>query len=602
MQGKLIFNAACLVAFFWFFASYVLAFQPDNKMIDYTISWQQANSHLFEVTIQTSTQGSETLDFALPNWRPGRYLIQNYARNVQEFSASDEKGQTLNWEKMDKSTWRIQTNKASTIKIYYKYYANILDAGSSLLDDKEAYFNGTNLFMYLVNKRSLPCRLEIRTPENWSVATALKKESQNKFLANNYDELADSPTIASPTLKIHNFTYANTTYYVAFQGKLDYDIKVIGNELKKIVEQQVKLFGGTAPFNEYWFLYHIGPNTTWHGVEHSYSTSITLPAGAFALDRSRQNFYSISSHELFHAWNVKRIMPSIFLNPDYSKEAYTRLLWFFEGVTSYYGDLTLRRAEIIDERTYLAGIEKNIAELQNAPGRLITSVEEASFNDWLQPDDRENSRISFYNKGEILGLLLDLEIRRRTDNTKSLDDVMRYLNENYAIKNQGIPENAVLSAVEAISGNDFKKFFSQFVAGCEELPYDQILSAAGLSLTVENDKSKPEAYLGLKLSSDERGLILNVTPNSPAMLGGLSKGDTLLAINNTQVNLLNLSEVLMEYAPGSKITLTVFRARQLRNFEVTLANSGNIYYQLKSLGNKTEIQQKIFTTWQAALK
>jgi len=175
LQGKLIFNAITLVAFFWLFASYALAFQPDKPMIDYTIGWQQANSHLFEITIETSSQGSDTLDLALPNWRPGRYLIQNYARNVQEFSVSDDKGQTLNWEKVDKSTWRIQTNKANIVKIYYKYYANILDAGASLLDDKEAYFNGTNLFMYLVKKRSQQCRLTIKTPENWLIATALKK-------------------------------------------------------------------------------------------------------------------------------------------------------------------------------------------------------------------------------------------------------------------------------------------------------------------------------------------------------------------------------------------------------------------------------------------
>ncbi len=602
MQGKLIFKAIGIVAFFWLFASYVLAFQPDKTMIDYTIGWQQANSHLFEITIQTASQGSDTLDFALPNWRPGRYLIQNYARNIQEFSASDDKGQTLDWEKVDKSTWRIQTNKAVIVKIYYKCYANILDAGSSLLDDKEAYFNGTNIFMYLVNKRLEQCRLTIRTPENWLIATALKKDSANTFLANSYDELVDSPVIASPSLKTDEFTYANTTYHIAFQGQLDYDIKTTAEQLRKIVEQQVKIFGGTAPFAHYWFLYHIMPNTPWHGVEHSYSTSITMPANAFASERGRQSFYSVSSHELFHAWNVKRIMPSVFLTPDYSREAYTRLLWFFEGVTSYYGELSLKRAEIIDERTYLAGIEKNIVELQFAPGRLITSVEDASFNDWLQPDDKENSRISFYNKGEVLGLLLDLEIRRRTDNTKSLDDIMRYLYQTYALQNQGVPENGILTAIEAVSGNNFQKFFAQFVSGCEELPYDQSLSSIGLTLELGVDKSKPEAYLGIRLSPDERGTILNVTPSSPAMLGGLSKGDVLIAINNAQVNLANLSELLMEYRPGDKITLTVFRTRQLHNFEVTLTNSGNINYQLKSLANKSETQQRIFTSWLASLK
>lgn len=601
MSGKQILNAIILVALLFLFAPYALAFQSEKPMIEYTIGWQRANSHLFEITIQTNTDGATKLDFSIPNWRPGRYLIQNYARNIQEFSASNENGELLAWEKIDKSTWRVQTNKSTRVKVFYKFYANILDAGSSQLDDKEAYFNGTNLFMYLVDRRSQRCHLTIRTPNNWVIATALKRDG-NSFFANDYDELADSPVIASPSLKIQDFSYNNTTYHVVFQGKLDYDIKLISEQLTKIIAEQVKIFGGTAPFQDYWFLYHIQSNTSWHGVEHSYSTSITMPITAFTSEQSRQTFYSISSHELFHAWNVKRIMPEAFLPLDYSREAYTKLLWFFEGVTSYYGDLTLKRAGVIDEKTYLAGIEKNISELQNAPGRLITSAEDASFNDWLQPDDRENNRISFYTKGEILGLLLDLEIRRRTDNAKSLDNVMLYLYQNYAALKRGVPEKAVQQAVETISDASFQDFFSRYISGCEEIPYTQIFNTVGLALNVENDKTRPESYLGVKLSQSDPAVVLNVTPDSPAMKAGLSKGDILLAINNNQVNYGNLAELLISYKVGEQITITVFRNRQLQNFEVTLGGSGNIVYHLKSLDNKSSSQQRIFTQWLSSQK
>ncbi|MBN8725820.1 MAG: M61 family metallopeptidase [Acidobacteria bacterium] len=601
MQGKTISYAIGQVVLLLLFASLTLASQTEKKMIDYTIAWQQANSHLFEIVIQVDTNGAEKLDFALPNWRPGRYLIQNYARNVQEFSVSNEKGEPLDWEKANKSTWQVKTNKSSRVKVFYKYFANILDAGASLLDDKEAYFNGTNLFMYLVNRRDQACRLTILAPENWQVATALKKDG-NSFLAQNYDELADSPTIASPTLLLHQFIIGNTTYHLAFQGKLDYDIEVISQQLGKIIAAQVKLFGGNAPFEHYWFLYHILPNTFWHGVEHSFSTSITMPANAFATDISRQTFYSISAHELFHAWNVKRIMPNVFLNPDYSQEAYTKLLWFFEGVTSYYGDLSLKRAGVIDERTYLAAIERNINQLQNTPGRLITSVEDASFNDWLQPDDRENSRISFYNKGEILGLLLDLQIRKQTANEKSLDDVMQYLYKNYALLKKGVPENGIQKAIEAVTEKSFDKFFDNYISGCEELPYSEILETVGLTLLSESDKTKPTVALGIRLGTEEQATILNVTSGSPAMLGGLSKGDTLLAINNTQVNSSGLSEILMNYQPGDKITVTIFRNRQLYNFPITLTGEGNITYKLKNLDNKTDVQKQVFNQWVSNLK
>lgn len=587
--------------FFFFLSSFTLASQPNSDTIGYSVGWQQPNSHLLEISIESTSQDSDFLDFTLPNWRPGRYLIQNYARNVQEFSATDDKAQTLKWEKIDKSTWRVYTNKATTIKVFYKYYANILDAGSSLLDDSETYFNGTNLFMYIPSKRSTPCSLRINSPENYSIATALKRDKGNLFLASNYDELADSPVIASPSLISHEFSFSNTTYHIVFQGKLDYDINIIAEQLKKIVQQQVSLFGGTAPFDNYWFLYHISPNTTWHGVEHSFSTSITMPSNAFSSETSRQHFYSISSHELFHAWNVKRISPTVLLNPDYSREAYTRLLWFFEGVTSYYGDLLLKRAGVIDERTYLAGIEKNISDLQLSPGRLIASVEDSSFNDWLLPDDRDNTRISFYLKGEILGLLLDLEIRRLSDDSKSLDDVMRFLYNNYALKNLGVPENGILSAVETVSDSSFQKFFSSFVSGCEELPYDLILSSAGLSLSSLSDKSKPESSLGIKLSPNDPSVILNVVPNSPAMVAGLSKGDVLLAINNTQVSASSLSSLLSSFAPNTNISITVFRSKQLRSFQISLSDSPSSFL-LKSLPNKSPSQLRIFSSWLSSLK
>jgi predicted metalloprotease with PDZ domain len=575
---------------------------PD-QINTYELGWQQPNTHLFDITMRIATNGAAELALALPNWRPGRYLIQNYARNLQEFTALDEKGQTLPWQKTEKARWQILTQGSKVVTVRYRYYANTLDAGSSQLNDREAYFNGTNLLLYVIGRQQAPCQLKLTIPKDWKIATALKSmegstATNQLFTAPNYDELVDSPLIASPTLLIHPFTQGNTTYYLAFQGSLNTDIKVVAEQVGKIVAQQVKLFG-QAPFDRYWFLYHSLPNGRWHGVEHAYSASMTFPENAFATDLGKQGFYGLTSHELFHAWNVKRIMPEAFVHPDYSRETYTRQLWFFEGVTNYYGDLMLRRAGIWDENTYLTNLSRSITALQNNPARLIVSAEDSSFNEWLQNPDSENAQISFYTQGEILGLLLDLTIRQRTNNAHSLDDVMRYLYENYAQKGLGVPEDGIQLAVEKITSSNFQDFFQRYVAGYQEISYERFLATVGLQLVEEKDPTRSTVYLGFRLQPEEiQPTIAAIRAGSPAMQAGLDRGDQVLAINNQQVRGSNFVEILNRYRPGDQITVTVFRAQQLRNFTVTLGDAGNIAYRLKKVDKPSETQSRFFNNWQ----
>jgi predicted metalloprotease with PDZ domain len=583
------------------FTGVTRASENSKTMIDYTIGWERPNTHLFEIKVQAASDGSETIDFALPSWRPGRYVIQNYARNVQEFAALNERGEPLPWDKIDKSTWRVRTAGSKLVVARYKYYANLLDAGSSLLNETEAYFNGTNLFMYIPERRMQPCRLKILAPAGWSIAIPLLLEEQQTYRAANYEELADSPAIASPTLIIDQFKQGTATYYLAYQGKVEFSQDKLATQISRIVAEQVKLFG-TVPFDTYWFLFHLAPSARWHGVEHTNSTSCVAPQAALKTEQGRQNFYSLASHEFFHVWNVKRIRPQVFNPPNYSAETYTRLLWFFEGVTSYYGDLMLRRSGVIDERGFFTELEKSINELQNTPGRLIASAEEASFNGWLQPDDRENAQLSFYTKGQLIGLLLDLEIRRRSGQTKSLDDVMRYLDERYGQRGVGVPEDGIRAAVEAVVGGSFQEFFSRFVAGRDELPYNQYLSVAGLQLVEETDKTKPEAYLGIKVSNDERAVITNIQPDSPALLAGLDRGDILLAINDRQVTAANLQDLLSDFNPNERVTVTVFREGRLRQFEVMLRGGGNTVYRIKPVENRTEAQQRVIASWLGSAK
>ncbi|MBX7223887.1 MAG: PDZ domain-containing protein [Blastocatellia bacterium] len=574
------------------------------KPIEYFMQPGAPNLHLVEVGIAfTPKTGGGTVDFAIPAWRPGRYQIQNYARNVQQFAAVDEKGTSLRWEKIDKNTWRVTAPKNGAIQVTYKVYANTLDAGSTLLNDEEFYWNGTNVLMYVGGQKNSPTRLTLKVPGHWKVATGLKPGPDvNVFEAPDYDTLADAPGIASPTLDITPFEVEGVPYYLVFQGQLVYQGRPIPKNqiiinLKKAVGEALKIFG-PAPYPNYWFLFHSVPDGRFHGVEHLNSTSITVPSSAFSNPATLFRFYSIAVHEFFHAWNVKRIHPQVLGPFDYSREVYTRNLWVAEGITSYYDDLLCKRAAIFDQKAYLALVASSINSLQSAPGRKVTPVSEASFDEWLTPDDARNVETDFYTKGALLGFLLDMEVRQRTENRKSLDDVMRYLNETYAKKGIGYPEDGVQKALEAVSGSSFSEFFSKYVYGVEELPYNTAVHVAGLEVVEVKLTDRAEATLGITLTGDERqAVISNVVPHEAGSLAGLDKGDIFLAIDGKQTTAGNLNEVLRSYKPGDKALVHVFRRGMLREFPVTFQGGGNLSYDVRAVSSPTLMQKQVLAAW-----
>jgi len=517
---------------------------PARSTVLYELVPQAPNSHLITVTLRyAAPEPVKYLDVALPAWRPGRYQIQNYARNVRDFRATDQAGRPLAWEKLDKSTWRIQCSAAREVRISYAYYANTLDAGSTLWNDEELYWNGTNLLMYVVGKKDLPARLSLTLPNDWRCAYPLKKVAEPfVYEAPDYDTLADAPGIASPTLNVVRFDHAGTTYHLAFQGLVGSLPTELVESVRRIVAVTVEMFGGEAPFTDYWFLYHIVPGGRFHGVEHMNSTSITVPANAF--EEQLRRFYSISAHEFFHAWNVKRIRPHVLGPFDYSQEVYTRNLWVVEGVTSYYDDLLCRRAGVLSVEDYLSALGSTIAAQQRAPGRLVTPVSAASFDAWLTPDDN-NVRVDFYTKGALVALLLDLDIRRRTNGAKSLDDVMRWLYTTYAERGRGYPENGMQLAVEAVVGVSYADFFARYVDGTDELPYEEYLAVVGLEIVETLSPTQPKASLGIELTGDEKQTVIaNVFPGEAAFRAGLDRGDILVAIDNEQANLTTLPQLL----------------------------------------------------------
>ena len=570
----------------------------ESPRIRYHIGWDQPNLRFYDVTVTIEKPDNPVTQLRIPNWRPGRYMIQNFAQNVVEFRAENESGKPLQFAKIDKDTWEIATGNTQQLVAKYRFYANELDAGNTYLDDTEAYINPATILMYLPGKELLPVALSVQIPQDWAIATALDfDETLRAYPAENYHELADNPLIISATMDKLVFSHQNVRYDVAIVGNANYNAERMRDDLKKMVAEQVKIFG-EAPFKRYVFLYHFVDYRMGHGVEHKNSTSIVVGPTDFSDESTYSRWLSYTAHEFFHAWNVERIRPEGIFYPDYSQPNYTELMWWFEGVTSYYEGITLTRMGYYPLFRYLGKMTNSITSLENNAGNRITSAAQASFDDWAKAFGAPpGTSISFYQKGEILGFLLDLEIRKRTDNQQSLDDVMRLLWKKYGSQQLGVPENGIQTAIEAVAGSSFADFFERYVSGTETPDYGKYLSVAGLEIVeIDGDSSQPD--LGVRLSGDERETrIRSVRPDSPAANGGLAIDDILLAVNGQRIHSENYQRIMNRFQPDETIRVAVFRRNQLREFEVQLSPNPAKRWVIRENPNATPAQKSVLNSW-----
>jgi predicted metalloprotease with PDZ domain len=498
----------------------------------YLVSWTSPAERLFDIAIRF-TAPVDTPRLLLPAWRPGRYLIQNYAANVREWSA----GEMRVW-KDGKSSWRVDARAGDEVSFAYRFYAGVLDAGSSFLDQDEAYFNGSNLFMLVEGLREDPHELVVAVPGDWTIETQLPRTGA-VLHARSYDHLIDSPVIAAARMTRHSFVALGARFHLVLRDDDGIDADGFVEPLRAIAETQAGLFANELPFPEYRFLVHV--RDRWHGVEHEDSCSIIAPrtalAGSTPGDEGFGRFLSICSHELFHAWNAKRIVPANFTPYDYWQETPTRLLWVVEGLTSYYGDLTLARAGVWTEERYLQHLTGEIERLEALPARHHLSLAQASLDGWLsdpaQMHDQSNAWFSFYNKGEVVSALLDLAIRRKTGGARSLDDVLAILWREYGQTGRGMEEDAMERAVSRVA--DVGDFFARYVDGTEPLPYAEFFDAFGLDFAATpRDAERP--VLGARLAvRDGRLIIDSVLRGGAAMDAGLLPQDELLAIGGMRV-------------------------------------------------------------------
>ncbi|MFN0112447.1 MAG: M61 family metallopeptidase [Blastocatellia bacterium] len=585
---------------------------PKPPSLSYVLSFPNPHTHLYEVGLTIHGVTTAELDVSLPVWTPGSYLVREYARHVQDFSSKDDAGQ-LRWQKTDKANWRIQAgasaDKPKTVQVSYRVYANELATQTSHLDATHAYFNGASLFMYVGSAKDQPHRLKIVAPEGWQVTSplALVADSDGYFTAANYDRLIDSPTEVGKH-KLLEFDVRGKRHRVAIWGQYEFDDERFKTDLAKIVEAGAQIFGG-LPYDHYDFIVHVQPGIG-GGTEHLNSNISMANPQAFTSEGGYKSFLGLESHEYFHHWNVKRIRP-LALGPfDYQRENYTRGLWVSEGVTSYYGDLLLCRAGLITSDRYLSGLASLISGYERLPGRFKQSSESASYDAWIKhyrPDENSlNTAMSYYTKGEILGLLFDLEIRALTRGTKSLDDVMRLLLENHGLPKPGFTDAELKATIEKVAGTSVTDFWNRFVSGNDEIDFNAYLNKVGLKLEkayqfgtafAASKTDKPGALGIAYRSQGDRVVVSNLPSDLPAYESGLNTNDELAAIDGKRLSAANANELLNSIRAGQRVVLTAFRRERMMTFELTAAVKAFDRYTISENKDATDLLKVLRKSW-----
>ncbi|MGE0801846.1 MAG: M61 family metallopeptidase [Lautropia sp.] len=606
------------------------------EAIHYTIRPADPDAHLFEVTLRIDDPDPAGQRLALPVWIPGSYMVREFARHLEGLEARlvARRGREpratgrsrpavgsrrVTVVKTDKNSWTcaaIPAGGGFSLELSYRVYAWDLSVRTAHLDASHGFFNGTSVFLAVRGREAEPCSVDILAPagsrfRNWRVATTLPRAGGEhgaelygfgRYHAADYDELIDHP-VELGTFALAGFSVGGCRHEIAVTGRIDADLRRLVRDLKPVCAAQIALFepqARRAPMSRYLFL-TMAVGDGYGGLEHRASTALlcsrnALPwPGMAGVNDGYRTFLGLASHEYFHTWHVKRIKPARFEPYDLDRENYTRLLWIFEGFTSYYDDLMLCRTGAIDAVTYLQGLQRSIRSVLAGPGHRQQSVAESSFDAWIkyyrQDENSPNAIVSYYVKGSLVALCLDTTIRARTRSRRSLDDVMRLLWQRYGkprrrpaadarggdstgapgdTGGRGLAEDEFPDLVAEATGVDLAAEIARWAYGTGELPIAKCLQPFGI--TVGRAPAETLGWLGAR-TADRNGelVVQNAYRDGPAARGGLSAGDRLIAIDGLRCNEALLQLVLARRKPGSVLRVHAFRRDELIETEVTLA-------------------------------
>jgi predicted metalloprotease with PDZ domain len=578
--------------------------------VSYRVSMEKPHSHLFEVVAHFPPCGDAPV-LSLPVWTPGSYLVREYARHVQELQALTINDQPLRFERVNKRSVRVEA-AGKAFRLRYKVYANELTVRTSHLDGSHGYFNGATLFFYSEELRGREHRVAVHPPDGWRVTTALENQGMD-YIAADYDELVDSPFEVGPHTPLH-FTAAGVPHEVVIWGDPQLDKDKLLNDLSRIVETEARFFDG-LPMKRYVFLIYATDKGR-GGLEHKASTALLFPRSGFTSQKGWEDFLTLATHEYFHLWNVKRIKPRALVPFNYGEENYTRLLWAFEGGTSYYDNLLVRRAGLMSPSRYLVRLGESFTALHTTPGRKVLPLGDASLLSWVKhyrPDENTpNSGISYYLKGEIVCALLDLTIRRATADQKSFDDVLRLLWQRYGDES-GVPEDGVENAACEVGGTQVKEFLQKAIHQTDDLDYG-VFAHVGLEARFRvrespTDKGgapprskpgedKPKGWLGVIPRGGNA--LASVLDGSPAMQAGIYNDDEVVALDGVKCDANGLVSRTEEKKPGDAITVTVFRRDRLQEVKITLGQKPADAVYFVKVDKPTEAQRAAFKSWLGA--
>jgi predicted metalloprotease with PDZ domain len=579
---------------------------PLSPQIHYQVTMPEPESHLFEVSLQIENWNQQLvcLDLKMPVWTPGSYLVREYSRHVQDFAAftEAESGASLPWRKISKNHWQISLQGQTEVTIRYRVYANELTVRTNHLDGTHGYFNGAALFFYLPGYERCPIAVTVVPPRSdWQVITPLPAVTgqANTFQAEDFDTLVDSPFEVG-IHQVYKFESFGKLHQLAVWGQGNLQPERLLADIQKVIRVEADLFEG-LPYDRYLFLLHLS-SQGFGGLEHKSSCSLIYQRFGFRSKDKYDRFIQLVAHEFFHLWNVKRIRPKALEVFDYEQENYTPSLWFSEGTTSFYDLVIPYRAGIYDVRAYLNALSREISRYQTTPGRRVQPLSESSFDAWIKlyrPDaNSPNSQISYYLKGEMVSLLLDLLIRERHGNRRSLDDVMRQMWQQFGKNEVGFTPEELQQVIESIAGIDLTQFFARYLHGIEDLPFDDYLQPFGLRLKPDSGGAEGVPHLGIMVKTETgREVVKFVELGSPAQKAGMDAGDELLALNGIRVSAEQLGDRLKDFNPGETVEIAFFHQDELLHRPVTLAEPRPVQYQIVPVERSSRKQEQNFLEW-----
>lgn len=577
-----------------------------SPSVTYVLSMPQPQTHYFEVDMQLKNVATATnakkngyVDIKMPVWTPGSYLIREYAKNVEGFTASVG-GKMVPSEKIRKNAWRVYSSD-DNLTVHYRVYANELTVRTSFVDADHGYVTPAGVFMYHDALKKIPLRVVVQPYKTWkNVATGLEPVAGQNYTyeAADFDILVDSP-IEIGNHKTFGFTASNIPHTVAMFGEVDYDEKRLAADYKRVCESAASIVG-EHPCTHYTFIvHHIPPGGG--GLEHLNSTTLETTRNAYATEANYKRFLSLVAHEYFHLWNVKRIRP-VALGPfDYENENYTHMLWLAEGCTSFYQEYILRRAGFHTPDAYLNLVASGITDVENQPGTRVQSVAESSWDAWIKgyrPNENSaNTTISYYSKGSVLGTVLNLAILAGSNGERNMDDLMRLLyNEYYKKQKRGFTDDEFRRAAKQVAGRKLDDFFTIGVNTAEPLNYNAYFEPVGLQLVNVAAKTQ-DGFLGAATTiANGRSTISSVRRGSAAYNDGLNVGDEIISVDDIRVG-DDLLRLISGRDAGETVKVRVNRAGFLREIPVTLTQNPLLSYRLEPVANPTSAQKALYNKW-----